>query len=52
MIHKIKEVAILGACAMGAYFAASFFDAGYFSTALLARDQRCDRLKNEGPVVN
>jgi 2-dehydropantoate 2-reductase len=49
---KISRVAILGAGAMGAYFATSFLDADDFSTAVVARGQRHDRLRSDGLVVN
>lgn len=49
---KIKRVAILGAGAMGAYFAGRFFDAPGFSTVLIARGDRLERLKSQGLVIN
>ena len=49
---EIKKIAILGAGAMGAYFASRFFDTPGFSTALIASGQRLDRLKKNGIVVN
>lgn len=48
----IHKVAILGAGAMGAYFAAQFFDCSSFSTFLIANGQRLERLKKDGLVVN
>ncbi len=48
----IKNVAILGAGAMGAFYASKFFDSSEFSTALVARDRRYDLLKAEGLVIN
>jgi 2-dehydropantoate 2-reductase len=51
-MQEIKRVAILGAGAMGAFFAARFFEAGDFSTVLVAGGERYERLKNEGLVVN
>lgn len=48
----IQKVAILGAGAMGAYFAASFFDCPDFSTVLVASGERLERLKQDGLVVN
>ncbi len=50
-MQKIENVAILGAGAMGACFASKFFDGG-FSTTLIARGERHDRLEREGLVVN
>jgi 2-dehydropantoate 2-reductase len=51
-MREINSVAVLGAGAMGAYFATSFFDAPGFSTAVVARGERYDRLKDDGLVVN
>ena len=51
-MKEIENVAVLGAGAMGAYYASRFFDAPRFSSTLLAREPRYDRLKNEGVVVN
>ena len=51
-MHPIHRVVILGAGAMGGYFAAQFVDAPGFSTAVLARGERYERLKRGGLVVN
>jgi len=51
-VKEIKKVAIIGAGAMGAVYASRFFDASPFSTVLVARGRRCDRLRTEGLVVN
>ncbi len=51
-MKEIKNIAILGAGAIGAYYASRFFDAPLFSTMLVARDARYDRLKAEGVVIN
>ncbi len=51
-MKEIKNVAILGAGAMGAAYASRFVDASSFSTVLVARAPRYDRLKAEGIVVN
>jgi 2-dehydropantoate 2-reductase len=51
-MQEIKQVAILGAGAMGAFFASRFFDAAEFSTVLIARGERYERLKRDGLVVN
>jgi len=51
-MEDIKKVAILGAGAMGAYFASRFFDTAGFSTVLIAKSQRLDKLKTKGLVVN
>ncbi len=50
-MDAIKTVAILGAGAMGAFFAARFHDAG-FSTSVVARGDRYERLRRDGLVVN
>ncbi len=51
-MKEIKTVAVLGAGAMGAVSASNFFDASHFSTVLVARDSRYDRLRKEGSTVN
>jgi 2-dehydropantoate 2-reductase len=51
-VKKIKNVAVLGAGSIGAPYAAKFFDAQEFSTVLVAREPRYDRLKADGLVVN
>jgi 2-dehydropantoate 2-reductase len=51
-MRRVKKVAVLGAGAMGAYFATRFLDAAEFSTAVVARGQRYDRLTSDGLVVN
>jgi 2-dehydropantoate 2-reductase len=48
----IQKVAILGAGAVGAYFAAQFFNSPAFSTSLIASGQRAEKLEQEGLVVN
>ncbi len=50
-MQPIEYVAILGAGAIGGFFAAKFADAG-FSTVLIAGGERCDRLQRDGLVVN
>ena len=51
-MQKIQKVAILGAGAMGSYFAGRFFDTTGFSTVLIATGRRLDKLKTNGLVVN
>ena len=51
-MKDIKNVAILGAGAIGAYFASRFFDTEGFKTVLLARGERLARLKKEGLLIN
>jgi len=50
-MSEIHRVAILGAGAMGAYFASRFFESG-FDTCLVARGQRFEKLSKEGLIVN
>jgi 2-dehydropantoate 2-reductase len=50
-MSEICRVAILGAGAIGAYFATRFFESG-FDTCLVARGQRFEKLSKEGLVVN
>ena len=51
-MQEVQKVAILGAGAMGAYFASRFFDTAGFSTVLIAKGHRLDKLKTKGLVVN
>ncbi|MGD2205590.1 MAG: 2-dehydropantoate 2-reductase [Anaerolineae bacterium] len=51
-MQEISRVAILGAGARGAFFAAKFFDVPEFSTVLVAGGERYDRLTRDGLVVN
>jgi 2-dehydropantoate 2-reductase len=51
-MQEIQKVAILGAGAMGAYFATRFFETDGFSTVLVARGEHFDRLINQGLIVN
>ncbi|MBW2560315.1 MAG: ketopantoate reductase family protein [Deltaproteobacteria bacterium] len=51
-MREIRKVAVLGAGAMGAYFASRFFDTAGFSTVLIAEGDRLERLRAEGLVVN
>jgi len=51
-VKDIGKVAILGAGAMGAIYASSFFDAPAFSTVFVAREPRYDRLKANGLAIN
>jgi len=47
-----NKVVILGAGAIGAFFATRFFDTAECSTAVVARGERYDRLNSDGLVVN
>ena len=51
-MEDIQKVAILGAGAMGAYFATRFFAAPGFSTSVVARGERGRRLEKDGLIVN
>jgi 2-dehydropantoate 2-reductase len=51
-MDKINQVAVLGAGAMGAYFAATFFDTPDIYTTLVADGERYERLTRNGLVVN
>jgi 2-dehydropantoate 2-reductase len=51
-VKEIKNVAVLGAGAVGAFYASKFFDGSELSTVLVAREPRYDRLKAEGLVIN
>jgi 2-dehydropantoate 2-reductase len=51
-MKEIKRVAILGAGAMGSFFASRFFGNREFSTSLVARGERAKRLAKDGLVVN
>jgi 2-dehydropantoate 2-reductase len=49
---EIKNIAVIGAGALGSLYASQFYDAQGFSTVFIAKDQRLDKLKREGVVVN
>ncbi len=51
-MKEIERVAIIGAGAIGAAYAAKFFEAEGFSTVLIAEGERAARLEREGLVVN
>ena len=51
-MKDINKVVILGAGAMGAFFATKFFDTDECSAAVIAKGKRYERLKNNGLVVN
>lgn len=51
-MREIRNVVVLGAGAMGSYFATRFFGTEGFSTAVVARGQRFDRINRDGMVVN
>lgn len=51
-MKQIQHIAILGAGAMGAYFAGQFTASPGFTTTLIANGARKDRLNADGLIVN
>lgn len=51
-MEEIQRVAILGAGSMGAFFAGRFHDSPGFSTFLIARGSRFERLSRDDLVIN
>jgi 2-dehydropantoate 2-reductase len=51
-VKEIRNVAVLGAGAVGAFYASKFFEGSELSTVLVAREPRYDRLKAQGLVIN
>jgi 2-dehydropantoate 2-reductase len=51
-MSAIQRVAILGAGAIGSYFASNFYDTPGFSTVLIAKGSRLERLQRTGLVIN
>jgi 2-dehydropantoate 2-reductase len=51
-MQHIKNIAILGAGAMGSFFASRFSDVSEFTTSLVAGGERGRRLARDGLVVN
>jgi 2-dehydropantoate 2-reductase len=51
-VMEIKRVAVLGAGAVGAFYASKFFEGSELSTVLVAREPRYGRLMAEGLVIN
>ena len=51
-MRDIQRVAILGAGAIGSYFASSFYDTPGFSTVLIAKGTRLERFQRNGLVIN
>ena len=51
-MREIQKVAVLGAGAMGAYFVTRFFDSPFFTTALVAKGERSEKLQSNGLIVN
>jgi 2-dehydropantoate 2-reductase len=50
--HSFNKVSVIGAGAMGACYASRFFEMGGVDVALLARGDRCERLRGLGLIVN
>jgi ketopantoate reductase len=51
-MQPIKKVALLGAEAMGSFFASRFSDVSGFSTSLVAGGERGERLVRDSLIVN
>lgn len=51
-MESIQSVVVQGAGAMGAYFAAKFFDTPDFDVSLLADGERYERLRKSGLIIN
>jgi 2-dehydropantoate 2-reductase len=52
MKSSIKNISIIGACAMGAVYARMLYDMDPGSISLVARGDRLERLRREGLIVN
>ena len=52
MVDEIKTVGILGAGAIGSYFATQFYTCPEITTSLIAEGERAQRLSEAGLVVN
>lgn len=51
-MKAIKDISIIGAGAMGAFYASRFSEVDGVTVSLVADSHRCDRLRTEGLVVN
>ncbi len=51
-MSDIRKVAIIGAGAVGSVFASRFYETPGFSTLLIARDERLEKLKRDGIQIN
>lgn len=49
---SIERISVIGAGAMGAFYASKFFDMDKHCIALVAKGKRHDRLKEKGLIVN
>ncbi len=50
--RMISKIAVIGAGAMGSFYAAKFFDTDPMSVFLIAKGERYARLKRDGIVIN
>lgn len=51
-MSSIERVSVIGAGAMGAFYASKFFDMDRSCISLIARGERADRLMEQGLIVN
>jgi len=51
-MSSIERVSVIGAGAMGAFYASKFFDMDRSCISLIARGERADRLMEKGLIVN
>ena len=51
-MSSIERVSVIGAGAMGAFYASKFFDMDRNCISLIARGERADRLMEQGLIVN
>jgi 2-dehydropantoate 2-reductase len=52
MMFSIERISVIGAGAMGAFYASKFFDMDKNCISLVAKGERYDRLKKKGLIVN
>jgi 2-dehydropantoate 2-reductase len=52
MMPSIERISVIGAGAMGAFYASKFFDMDKNCISLVAKGERFDRLKEKGLIVN
>ena len=51
-MSSIERVSVIGAGAMGAFYASKFFDMDKNCISLVTKGERYDRLKEKGLIVN
>ena len=51
-MSSVERVSVIGAGAMGAFYASKFFDLDRSCISLIARGERADRLMEQGLIVN